>query len=288
MRLLVFGKTGQVARELAVLCANKGIAAEFLDRSKADLTNPMACAREIAKTDADIIINAAAYTAVDKAEDDKQTARLINAASPTEMAREAARRGLPFLHISTDYVFDGSGDLPWTEDAQPNPQGVYGRTKLAGETGVQGANGPHVILRTAWVFSPFGMNFVKTMLRFGVERDELSVVNDQFGGPTSAAAIARALVDIARAFHQGKGTSGIFHFAGRPKCHWADFSDAIFRNQPNAPRIKHIPSSEYPTPAKRPANSVLDCAKIKAVFGIEQPDWRTELHKVLATLKETA
>jgi dTDP-4-dehydrorhamnose reductase len=285
MRLLVFGKTGQVARSLAELCVVEGIEARFLGRDEADLTNPLSCARQIAETDADVVINAAAYTAVDAAEEDRQTARLVNAGSPMAMAREAARRDLPFLHISTDYVFDGNGDNAWREDDRPNPQGAYGRTKLAGEVGVLGAGGPHAVLRTAWVFSPFGANFVKTMLRVGAGREDLNVVDDQFGGPTPAAGIAAALLVMARAFHAGRGVNGVYHYAGTPKCAWADFAEAIFARAGMATRVNRIPSSEYPTPAKRPANSVLDCSKIKAVYGIEQPDWQAGLADVLKVLE---
>ncbi len=285
MRLLIFGKTGQVARSLADLCDSKGIDAEFLGRDQADLTDPAACAAAIHESNADIIINAAAYTAVDQAETNQQTAHLVNAISPTEMARAAAKKRVPFLHISTDYVFDGSGTKPWCEDDPVAPQSAYGSTKLAGETGIQAAGGDHVILRTAWVFSAYGANFVKTMCRVGAERDKLSVVDDQRGGPTPAAAIAEALLTIARAFVAGKGTSGIYHLTGSPAVSWADFADAIFDGEDVRPEITRIPTSDYPTPAKRPANSVLDCAKIKRCYGIGQPDWQAGLQDVLQELK---
>ncbi|MDQ7079227.1 MAG: dTDP-4-dehydrorhamnose reductase [Paracoccaceae bacterium] len=285
MRILVFGKTGQVARELARAASVRGIEATFLDRANADLTKPLACAGHVSRSDADVIINAAAYTAVDRAEEERALAREVNAAAPTAMARLAAERGIPLLHVSTDYVFDGSGTRPWREDARPHPQGVYGRTKLGGETGVAAFGGPHVILRTSWVFSAHGNNFVRTMLRLGAERDTLNVVDDQRGGPTPAAAIADALLTIATAFHQGRGVSGIFHFSGRPAVSWADFAEAIFQGRCDAPTINRIPTSQYPTPAKRPANSVLDCSKIFETYGIEQPDWRVGLRAVLAELE---
>lgn len=285
MRLLVFGKTGQVARALTELCQAENIKADFLGREEVDLTVPLQAARAVAATKADIVINAAAYTAVDKAEQDRQIARLINAASPTEMAKEAARRGLPFLHISTDYVFDGGVKTAWKETDKPAPLGVYGRTKLAGETGVSSAGGDHAILRTAWVFSADGANFVKTMRRLAETRSEIGVVDDQFGGPTPAAAIAAALVTIARAFHAGNGVSGIYHFAGAPICSWADFATAVFKDDNPAPEIKRITTSDYPTPVKRPANSALDCAKILQTYGIKQPNWRDGLIDVLAKLE---
>jgi dTDP-4-dehydrorhamnose reductase len=285
MRLLVFGRTGQVAHELAAACAARGIEAEFLGRDAADLTEPTTCARRIEATEADVIINAAAYTAVDRAEEDRQGARLVNGLAPTMMARAAAGQGLPFLHVSTDYVFDGSGDRAWREGDAPNPASVYGRTKLAGETGVSGSGGPHAILRTSWVFSAHGANFVKTMLRLGAERDQLRVVDDQIGGPTPAAAIASALLDIAKAFHDGRGVNGIYHFSGAPAVSWADFAEAIFARRAHPPMISRIPSSDYPTPAPRPLNSRLDCALVREVYGIQQPDWRAGLADVLTQLE---
>ncbi len=288
MRLLVFGKNGQVAQELALACARDGVPARFLSRDDADLTLPMACAREISETDADIVINAAAYTAVDAAEENRPRARLINAITPSEMARAAQGRDLPFLHISSDYVFDGSGKIPWREEDRPDPQGVYGRTKFAGETGIQAIGGRYAILRTSWVFSAHGTNFVRTMRRLGGSHDALNVVDDQRGGPTPAAAIAEALLRMASAFHAGSGVAGIFHFSGAPAVSWADFACAIFAGQANAPAINRIPTSAYPTPAKRPLNSVLDCRKIFKTYGIEQPDWRTGLREVLARLEAEA
>ena len=285
MRTLVFGKTGQVATELARVLPG----ARFLGRNEADLTDPAACAALVAGTDADVIINAAAYTAVDQAESDAATAQVVNADAPGAMARAAAARGLPFLHVSTDYVFDGTGSAPWTEDDPTGPTGVYGATKFDGERQVAAAGGPHVILRTAWVFSSHGKNFVKTMLRLGRERPLLKVVSDQHGGPTPAADIARTLSQIARAFADGHGTSGVFHYAGAPVTCWSDFASAIFdaANLPVRPDVAPIATSEYPTPARRPLNSALDCRKIARVYGIVQPDWRAGLNDVLKEL-ETA
>lgn len=286
MKALVFGRTGQLAIELARRAPDR-VTVEALGRDRADLTDPDACAAAIVATDADIVINAAAYTAVDQAESDRDTVRLVNAETPGAMARAAAARSIPFLHVSTDYVFDGSGTRPWAEGDPVAPLGVYGETKLAGERAVAAANGVHVILRTSWVFSAHGRNFVKTMLRVGAERDMLTVVDDQRGGPTAAADIADALWTIAAAFHGGKGQSGIFHFAGTPSVSWADFAEEIFARSslPRKPAIKRIPTSDYPTPAKRPANSTLDCSRIKAVYGIEQPDWRVSLSDVIRELE---
>ncbi len=285
MRVLVFGRTGQVARELDRACRAQGIDARFLGREQADLSQPLTCGKAIYDNDADIIINAAAYTAVDRAESDRETARLVNAAAPMAMARAARERGIPLLHVSTDYVFDGTADAPLTEEMRPNPLGVYGRTKMAGETGVMAMNGPHVILRTAWVFSTHGRNFVKTMLGLAESHDQLNVVADQIGGPTPAAAVAEALLTIAAAFHRGEGHTGIYHFTGAPPVSWADFAAAIFAGRSDAPRINRIPGAQYPTPAPRPAYSVLDCSRIARDYGIAQPDWREGLARVLEELE---
>lgn len=287
MHILVFGQTGQVAIELQRAATRSAIRLTALPRAAADMRDPAACTALVATTDANIIINAAAYTAVDRAEEEESSATLINATTPGAIARAAAARDIPFLHISTDYVFDGSGSAPWPEDAPTAPLGAYGRSKLAGEALIASAGGPHAILRTAWVFSAHGNNFVKTMLRLGQTRDALSVVDDQFGGPTSARAIAEALLTIATAFHSGKGVSGIFHFTGTPTVSWADFTTQIFAlcSLSRKPTVTPIPSSQYPTPATRPKNSRLNCHKINAVYGIVQPDWGGELAHVLAELE---
>lgn len=290
MRILVFGTTGQVAIELARNAPLVGADLTALGRDRADLTDPAACAAAVEAAAVDIVINAAAYTAVDQAEAEPDIARLVNAEAPGAMARAAARRGLPFLHVSTDYVFDGASPRPWREQDPTGPLGVYGATKLEGERQIVAAGGPHVILRTAWVFSAHGRNFVKTMLRLGADRDSLSVVDDQRGGPTAAHEIAKALLAIACAFHEGRGHSGIFHFAGQPACSWADFAEATFAasSLPRRPTVTRIPTSAYPTPARRPANSVLDCTLIRDTYGIGQPDWRTGLARVVGELETTA
>ena len=289
MKALVFGTTGQVATELVRNAPLVGMTIDALGRDRADLTDPVACAAAVAASDATIVINAAAYTAVDAAESDRATAQAVNADAPGAMARAAAARGLPLLHISTDYVFDGSGSRPWSETDAVAPLGAYGATKLDGERQVTAAGGPHVILRTSWVYAAHGKNFVRTMLRLGAERDSLSVVDDQRGGPTAAHEIAKTLLAISCAFHEGRGTSGIFHFAGAPACTWADFAEAIFATSGlvKKPVVNRIPSSAYPTPAKRPGNSVLDCRKIRDVYGIGQPDWRTNLKTVIRELEGT-
>jgi dTDP-4-dehydrorhamnose reductase len=286
MRILVFGTTGQLAREL-LRRAPAGITLTALGRDRADLGDPAACAAAVATAKADLIINAAAHTAVDQAESEPALADTINGEAPGAMARAAARRGLPFLHVSTDYVFDGSGTRPWREDDPVAPLGAYGRSKLLGEQLITEAGGAAVILRTAWVFSAHGRNFVKTMLRLGAERDQLSVVDDQRGGPTAAADIADALFTIARAFGAGRGVAGTFHFAGAPTVSWAEFAEAVFAASrlPGKPVVNRIPASAYPTPAQRPANSALDCSRIMETYGIKQPDWRKSLRDVLRELE---
>jgi dTDP-4-dehydrorhamnose reductase len=226
------------------------------------------------------VLNAAAWTAVDRAEAEEDAARVVNAEAPAAMARAAAERGLPFVHISTDYVFPGAGEAPHRPEDPTGPLGAYGRTKLLGEDGVRAAGGRHAILRTSWVFSAHGANFVKTMLRLGRERAELSVVADQVGGPTPAAAIADACVTVARALAEG-AEGGTFHLSGAPDTSWAGFAEAIMAQAGLPARVNPIPSAAYPTPARRPANSRLDCSSLEAAFGVARPDWRTGLREVL-------
>ena len=284
MKVLVFGQTGQVARELARHCP-AGVTARFLGRDQADLMHPAACAAAIA--DCDVVINAAAWTAVDRAETEEAAATVVNGAAPTAMAQRCAALGLPFLHVSTDYVFDGSGDAPFRPDHPTAPLGAYGRSKLAGEQGVLAAGGRALILRTSWVVSAHGTNFVKTMLRLGRERDSLSVVADQIGGPTPAAAIADALFTAATAMTQG-APGGIHHFAGAPDTSWAGFARQIMARAGLACQITDIPSSAYPTPARRPLNSRLDCTGFTAAFGLRRPDWRAGLDDILQELSHAA
>jgi dTDP-4-dehydrorhamnose reductase len=286
MRVLVFGQTGQVARELMAR-APADMVLTTLGRDKADLSDPAACAAVVQGAKADAIINAAAWTAVDDAEAAEDAATVVNAAAPTAMAQAAADRGLPFLHISTDYVFDGAGSTPFTPDHPTAPLGAYGRSKCAGEEGVRAAGGPHLILRTSWVVSAHGRNFVRTMLRLGATRPDLGVVADQTGGPTPAAAIADALFVAARAMADG-AAGGTHHFAGTPDITWAGFARAIMATASLPCEIRDIPSSAYPTPARRPANSRLDCTSLQAAFGIARPDWQAGLEAIVAELNAGA
>ncbi|WP_137702848.1 dTDP-4-dehydrorhamnose reductase [Marimonas lutisalis] len=283
MTLLVFGQTGQVARELQRLAPD----ATFLGRAEADLSDPEACAAAIVAQAPHAVINAAAYTAVDRAEDEEELATRINGAAPGAMARACAGLGIPLVHISTDYVFDGAGDAPRRETDPVQPQNAYGRSKLAGERAVTEAGGPHGILRTSWVFSAHGNNFVKTMLRLSETRDALSIVEDQIGGPTPAADIAAACLDMAAQLSADPAKSGIYHFSGAPDVSWKDFAEAIFALAGRKVAVSGIPTKDYPTPAIRPLNSRLDCGATRTAFGIGRPDWRTALKTVLAQLGET-
>ena len=282
--ILIFGQTGQVAQELARALAQTGSDAVFLGRDRADLSDPAACAAAIAAHRPAAVINAAAWTAVDKAEAEEPAAALVNGAAPGAMAAASAAIGAPFVHISTDYVFDGSGSHAWQPGDATGPLGAYGRTKLAGEVAVRVAGGTHAILRTSWVFSAHGANFVKTMLRVGAARESLNVVADQIGGPTPAADIARAVLAMAQTLQQRPEASGTYHFSGAPDASWADFAREIFAQAGMATTVTDIPTSAYPTPAARPANSRLDCTKLSETFGVRMPPWRESLTQSIDAL----
>jgi dTDP-4-dehydrorhamnose reductase len=280
MKILVIGRSGQVAGELQRRCPD-GWQMTALGRQEADLSDPESCARAVLAHEADAVINAAAYTEVDRAEDDEALATTVNGVAPSAMAVAAAAKGVPFLHISTDYVFDGTGVEPWRPEDLTGPLGAYGRSKLAGENGVRAAGGPHVILRTSWVFSARGKNFVRTMLRLGTSHDTIRVVSDQVGGPTPAGDIAQALLKMAHSLHSGTGASGTFHLSGAPDVSWADFARRIFLRANMDVEVIGITSAEYPTRARRPANSRLDCRSLKMKHGIDRPDWQSRLGEVL-------
>lgn len=282
MKVLVFGRTGQLATELQRRAGD--VTLDLRGRDDGDLMQPDACARIVTGCDADAVIIAAAYTAVDKAETDEDAARTINATTPGTIARAAAARGLPVVHVSTDYVFDGTGEQPFSVDTPTGPLGAYGRTKLAGEIAVRDAGGVHAILRTSWVVSANGHNFIKTMLRLGAERDRLTIVADQVGGPTPAAALADACLAVAGRLLGDPSVTGTYHVTGGPDVSWADFAREIFRLSGIACEVVDIPTSDYPTPARRPLNSRLDNSLTEAVFGLPRPDWRAGLHDILKDL----
>ncbi|WP_417588571.1 dTDP-4-dehydrorhamnose reductase [Pararhodobacter oceanensis] len=288
MRVLVFGETGQVALALKRLtqAAPRGrYQPVFLPRAHADLMDPAACARAIRATRPEAVINAAAYTAVDAAESDETAASVVNGAAPAAMAQTCAAQGIPLVHISTDYVFDGTGNTPFTPDHPTAPINAYGRSKLTGEEGVITAQGIHAVLRTSWVVSGDGANFIKTMCRLGATRDTLSVVADQIGGPTPAEAIAAACLSIAEQLRETPKKSGVYHLSGTPDTSWADFARAIMQAAALPCTVTEIPSSAYPTPAPRPLNSRLDCRSLAETFGIPRPDWRAALPQIIADLK---
>lgn len=286
MKLLVFGRSGQVATELRRL-AGDNLEVVALGRGEADLADPVSCLDALSGIDTDVVINAAAYTAVDMAEEEEALATCINAEAPSAIARQCAVRGLPFIHLSTDYVFAGDRPGGRSEDDRTVPLNAYGRSKLAGEEAVRGAGGEAAILRTSWVFSAHGRNFVTTMLRLGADRNRLTVVDDQRGGPTAAADIAMAVVAMARRFAAGNGVPGTFHFTGTPVTTWCGFARAIFtRARLEAPpEVIPVTSEKWPTAARRPENSELDCTRIAEVYAIERPDWRHSLARVLHELE---
>lgn len=280
--ILVFGKTGQLARELAV---QDGV--RCLGRAQADLSDPAACAAVISEMRPEAVINAAAYTAVDKAEAEEALAHVINAAAPAAMAQACASLGIPFVTLSTDYVFDGSGTAAWRSDDRPAPLNAYGRSKLAGEAAVVAAGGSFAVLRTSWVVSAHGHNFIKTMLRLGAERARLTIVADQIGAPTPARDIATTCLEVARQLASDPAKAGIYHYGGTPAISWAGFAEAIFARAGIPCEVAGIPTSEYPTPAQRPLNSRLDSALLETFFGISPPDWQRGLDMILNDLGAT-
>lgn len=286
-KVLVTGAKGQVGSELVKL-APAGFTVIGLGSAQLDITDQEQVNAAVALHQPDLIINAAAYTAVDKAESDSNNAYAVNEQAVAWLAQAAALADIPLFHISTDYVFDGDSTTPYKETDPVNPQSVYGASKLAGEQVLAATHNKHIILRTSWVFGEEGNNFVKTMLRLGKERDELSVVADQHGCPTSAASIADVLWKLAELYKQNNSLLwGIYHFSNSPACTWHEFAVEIFKQAKDQgliyriPVVKRILAVSYPTPAKRPAWSVLDCGKIEEKLGGKVPDWYFELEKSL-------
>ena len=281
--ILVFGKTGQVATELQRLSD-----VTALGRDDVDLSDPTACAAAIRDHAPVAVINAAAYTAVDRAEDEETLATVINGDSPTAMAKACAELGIPLVHISTDYVFEGTGNTPYCPEGVTEPENAYGRSKLAGEIGIRASGAVYSILRTSWVVSAHGANFVKTMLRLSETRDALNVVADQMGGPTPARNIATACLNIAEQLIQEPSKSGTYHFSGAPDVSWAEFASKIFAQAGRTVTVTPILTVEYPTPAKRPLNSRMDCHSTEQVFGITRPNWHDGLKEILKELEVTS
>ena len=292
MRLLVTGATGQVVTALVEAAATTpDLDVVTLGRPRLDLASPTGLDEAIAEARPDVVVNAAAYTAVDQAESEPDIAMAVNGAGAGAVAAAARALGKPVIQISTDYVFDGSKATPYTESDPVGPIGAYGHSKLAGERAVAEANPDHAILRTAWVYDARGKNFVRTMLRLAATRDELSVVADQHGCPSYAPDIAEVIVAVARNLAASPANGdlrGVFHMSGAGQTDWASFAEAIFaesarRGGPSA-RVRHIGTADYPTPAKRPANSRLDCSRLGNVHGVAMPDWRDALARAMERL----
>jgi len=290
MRIAVTGTTGQVVTSLLERGPGAGHEVIAVGRPELDLADPATILPALQAARPDAMVSAAAWTAVDKAESEAEAAHAINATGAGAVAEAAARLGVPLVHLSTDYVFDGLLDRPWREDDSTGPTGVYGATKLAGEQAVLAAQPNSAILRTAWVYSPFGANFVGTMLRLAETRDELGVVGDQIGNPTSALDIADGVLAVCANLVAGTDPAqrGVFHMTAQGEASWADFASAIFAASaelggPTA-HVNAITTPDYPTPATRPANSRLDCSLIKTAHGVTLPRWQDALLPVVARL----
>lgn len=284
MRVVVFGQSGQVAQELAREMP-QGSSVEFFGRERLDVTKDGAVASLSDEQPADIVINAAAYTNVEGAETEGEAARKLNGYAPGEMAALAKAWGAPFVHISTDYVFPGNKVGAYRPEDEPGPINAYGRSKLEGERAAIRAGGKVLVLRTSWVFSSFGANFVKSMSRLSRERSVLQIVSDQRGGPTSARSIASACLEAAMLMRTSDFEPQIHHFSGVPDVSWAEFAETIFKFNGSQVKVESIPSIAYGGKVSRPLNSVLDCSKFEAVFGIPQCDWQADLRDVLQEIE---
>ena len=289
MRILVTGREGQLVRSLAEAAAKRGgIEIIAAGRPDLDLELSGSATRAIAAAAPDLVINAAAYTAVDQAEDEPERAFRINGEGAGEVAAAARAAGAPIIHISTDYVFDGASEQPYREDDPTNPLGVYGRSKLEGEDQVRRSNPDHLIVRTAWVYSPFGKNFVKTMMRAAREREVLSVVADQRGSPSSALDLAEGLLAVARRWSADRsaGLGQVYHLAGTGETSWQGFAAYIMKECARlglpAARVEPIKTADWPTRARRPANSVLDSGKFAHDFGFRMPEWRQSVSQIVS------
>ncbi|MBX3710945.1 MAG: dTDP-4-dehydrorhamnose reductase [Lysobacter sp.] len=292
MKILLFGANGQVGHELRRSLAPLGeiVATTRSGRldggacEVADFDSPDALPALIERIAPSLVVNAAAYTAVDKAESDRDAAFRANGEAPSRIAETCARIGIPLVHYSTDYVFDGTGNRPYREDDPTAPLGVYGESKLAGEQGIRASGAAHMILRTAWVYAAHGKNFLRTMLRLGAERDTLGVVADQIGTPTSAGLIADVTAVLVPRIGPASGT---WHLTASGEISWHAFAEAIFAGAvsrgllPRAPTVHPISTADYPTPARRPAYSRLDTSRLRGDFGVELPEWRTVCDHVL-------
>ncbi|WP_302174221.1 dTDP-4-dehydrorhamnose reductase [uncultured Hydrogenophaga sp.] len=287
MRALLLGANGQVGWELQRSLAPMG-AVYAADRTRADLEASGQLVKLVAQVQPDVIVNAAAHTAVDRAESEADRVHAINAEAPGLLARLAAERGAMLVHYSTDYVFDGSGSRPWAEDDPTGPLSVYGRTKLAGEDAIRASGAKHLIFRTSWVYASRGGNFARTMLRLGAERELLRVIDDQIGAPTGADLIADVTAHALRQA-MAQGTTGTYHLAPAGQTSWHGYAQFVFeaarRLKPDLPlkvqTVEAIPTTAYPTPAQRPLNSRLDTTRLQATFGLQLPHWQTGVLRML-------
>lgn len=278
MVVFVTGGKGQLGQALESVAAGyPEIRFHFASSAGADITDKAKLTAIFTELKPDFCVNAAAYTAVDKSESEPEKAALINVTGAKNLAEVCHAFGTTLIHISTDFVFDGSKRTPYKETDATNPQGVYGQTKLDGEKAIEAVGGKYFIIRTAWLYSQFGANFMKTMLRLASERDSISVVNDQVGTPTNAVDLAHA---IAKIITSGKNAYGTYHYSNEGVASWYDFAKKIFEVNGVKIDLKSIPTSQFPTPAKRPQYSVLDKTKIKETFGLIVPDWETSLQKM--------
>lgn len=285
---LITGSNGQLGWELVRRAPQAGLRIASFDRDGLDISDPDSVTRCISESAPQVVINAAAYTTVDQAESDADTAYAVNRDGPSHIAKACKDHGIPLIHVSTDYVFDGADERAYLEDDPVAPLGVYGASKLAGEVAIRESHDAHVIVRTAWVYGVHGANFVKTMLRLAKSRDALQVVNDQNGSPTFAGDLAAALIRVTQRLQsqsRGEEIFGTFHCTGGGATTWCDFAQTIFdiaaRKGVKAPHVTGIPASDYPTAAERPKNSVLDCSKINRVYGITLRSWQEALAEML-------
>lgn len=286
MRILVAGCNGQVGFLLKKMLADN-VELLALNREDLDITNENLINEIVNNFEPNVVINAAAYTAVDKAEQEEELAFAINSDGPEFLAKAASKLNASLIHISTDYVFEGNKSGTYSEKHPVDPQGIYGKSKLAGELAIKKYCDKHIILRTSWVFGEHGNNFVKTMLRLGYERNEIGIVNDQFGGPTYAGDIVKTIVEIIKKVKADEFVNwGTYHYSGSPSVSWFEFAQVIFIKAKqkgllrNIPKLTAISTEEFPTPAKRPKNSVLNCQAIEAEFGIVPSNWRAELDNI--------
>jgi len=290
VKLLILGTNGQLGRCLSDQLRSTEYEVVYTSRAQIDISDFVAVSRIIRTVVPDVVVNATAYTSVDSAEFVPQEADLINHLAVANLAEICSGIESTLIHISTDYVFDGLRTEPYNEEVQSNPQGVYGGTKLLGELAIKQSACRHLIIRTSWVFSEYGDNFLKTIIRLGAQRDQLNVVDDQIGCPTYAQDIARAIVSIISNLDTNNMASGIYHFCGDQPCSWFEFAEAIFIEAASQgfavpDQVLPIPTAEYPTIASRPLYSVLDCSKIKHEFGIFPSDWREGVKNVLMKMK---